>query len=89
MILGILLVGLLLVTRQGGYCHVSGSDAELTSYPISFTVAEFPVSRALSIHHFVDYINVTKKDKHGFFATGANNGQEWTAYDGWYIAIGW
>ena len=75
--------------RQGGYCHVSGSKAELTSYPISFTVAGFPVPRVFSQGHYVDFANVTEKDNHGFYATGAINVNSWVAHDGWYIAIGW
>lgn len=74
---------------QGGYCHVSGSKAELTSYPISFTVAGFPVPRVFSQGHYVDFANVTKKDNNGFYATGAVNVNSWVAHDGWYIAIGW
>lgn len=74
---------------QGGYCHVSGSKDELTSYPISFTVAGFPVPRVFSQGHYVDFANVTKKDNYGFYATGAFNGGTWDAHDGWYIAIGW
>ncbi len=74
---------------QGGYCHVSGSKDELTSYPISFTVAGFPVPRVFSQGHYVDFANVTKKDNHGFYATGAINAGSWVAHDGWYIAIGW
>ena len=80
---------LALVCRQGGYCHVSGSNAELTSYPISFTVAGFPVPRVFSQGHYVDFANVTKKDNHGFYATGAVNVHLWNPHDGWYIAIGW
>ena len=75
--------------RQGGYCHVSGSKAELTSYPISFAVAGFPVPRVFSQGHYVDFANVTKKDNYGFYATGAVNVDSWVAHDGWYIAIGW
>ena len=74
---------------QGGYCHVSGSHAELTSYPISFTAAGFPVPRVFSQGHYVDFANVTEKDNHGFYATGAVNVNSWNPHDGWYIAIGW
>ena len=74
---------------QGGYCHVSGSNAERTSYPISFGAAGFPVPRVFSAGHYVDFANVTRKDNHGFYATGAYNGGSWNSYDGWYIAIGW
>ena len=81
--------GLLSAYRQGGYCHVSGSKAELTSYPISFTAAGFPVPRVFSQGHYVDFANVTEKDNHGFYATGAVNVNSWVAHDGWYIAIGW
>lgn len=81
--------GTIPIIIQGGYCHVSGSKDELTSYPISFTVAGFPVPRVFSQGHYVDFANVTKKDNHGFYATGAFNGGTWDAYDGWYIAIGW
>ena len=79
----------LMCSVQGGYCHVSGSKAELTSYPISFTVAGFPVPRVFSQGHYVDFANVTKKDNNGFYATGAVNVNSWVAHDGWYIAIGW
>ena len=81
--------GMIPLIIQGGYCHVSGSKAELTSYPISFTVAGFPVPRVFSQGHYVDYANVTKKDNNGFYATGAVNVNSWVAHDGWYIAIGW
>lgn len=81
--------GTIPIIIQGGYCHVSGSKDELTSYPISFTVAGFPVPRVFSQGHYVDFANVTKKDNHGFYATGAINAGSWVAHDGWYIAIGW
>lgn len=81
--------GTIPIIIQGGYCHVSGSKAELTSYPISFTVAGFPVPRVFSQGHYVDFANVTEKDNHGFYATGAINVNSWVAHDGWYIAIGW
>ena len=74
---------------QGGYCHVSGSNAYRTSYPISFNVAGFPIPRLFSQGHYVDFANVTAKDNHGFYANGAFNGTSWSANDGWYIAIGW
>lgn len=74
---------------QGGYCHVSGSNPERTSYPINFTTAGFPVPRVYSQKHYVDFANVTKKDNAGFEATGAINAGSWVAHDGWYIAIGW
>ena len=81
--------GTIPIIIQGGYCHVSGSKAELTSYPISFTVAGFPVPRVFSQGHYVDFANITEKDNHGFYATGAINVDSWVAHDGWYIAIGW
>lgn len=74
---------------QGGYCHVSGSNAYRTSYPISFNVAGFPIPRVFSQSHYVDFANVTAKNNSGFYATGAFNGTSWSANDGWYIAIGW
>lgn len=74
---------------QGGYCHVSGSNPERTSYPINFTTAGFPVPRVYSQKHYVDFANVTKKDNAGFEATGSINAGSWVAHDGWYIAIGW
>lgn len=74
---------------QGGYCHVSGINDERTSYPISFGAAGFPVPRAFSKGHYVDFANVTRKDNYGFYATGAFNGSSWDSHDGWYIAIGW
>ena len=80
---------LVLAYRQGGYCHVSGSNAYRTSYPISFNVAGFPIPRVFSQSHYVDFANVTAKDNCGFYATGAFNGTSWNANDGWYIAIGW
>lgn len=79
----------LLGIRQGEYCHVSGSNAKRTSYPISFGAAGFPVPRVFAKGHYVDFANVTQKDNYGFYATGAFNGTSWDSYDGWYIAIGW
>lgn len=75
--------------KQGGYCHVSGSPAELTSYPISFTTAGFPLPRVFSQGHFINFVNVTKKDNYGFYATGAINVSTWAPHEGWYIAIGY
>ena len=74
---------------QGGYCYVSGSNPERTSYPVAFTTAGFPIPRVYSQNHYVDFANVTKKDNAGFEATGAINAGSWVEHDGWYIAIGW
>lgn len=81
--------GTIPIIIQGGYCHVSGSEAYRTSYPISFTVAGVPIPRVFSRSHYVDFANVTKKDNYGFHATGSFNGTSWAANNGWYIAIGW